>query len=216
MATPNPYQYHVDDMSRFAIDKVMEVTCDEARCVDWCIQVGLIDKAKTCPACSLPMRLSLVRKRWRCCRRKQHAEGKEISLSMLTSSFFTEAKIKICTAVCLLAAWCMRLPQANAAELAGVSEDTVQYWYACCRSTCSKELLKSEFKVVLAKLSRSTRQVSQKKQKYRRGRHYEEFWLFGGVERGTGRWFGRVVYDKRTKPTLLPIIKRFIRPGTHT
>ncbi|ETI55501.1 hypothetical protein F443_01822 [Phytophthora nicotianae P1569] len=168
MATPSPYQYHVDDMSLFAIDKVMEVTCDEARCVDWCIQVGLIDKAKTCPACSLPMRLSLVRKRWRCCRRKQHAEGKEISLSMLTSSFFTEAKIKICTAVRLLAAWCMRLPQANAAELAGVSEDTVQYWYACCRSTCSKELLKSEFKIggagkiveidetSLAKKSRST------------------------------------------------------------
>ncbi|ETI36544.1 hypothetical protein F443_17371 [Phytophthora nicotianae P1569] len=124
MATPSPYQYHVDDASLFAIDK-----------------------EKTCPACSLPMRLSLVRKRWRCCRRKQPAEGKEISLGMLASSFFTEAKIKICSAVRLLAAWCMRLPQANAAELAGVSEDTVQYWYTWCRSTCSKELLKSEFKI---------------------------------------------------------------------
>ncbi|ETI50234.1 hypothetical protein PPTG_20906, partial [Phytophthora nicotianae INRA-310] len=95
---PSPYQYHVDDTSLFAIDKVMEDTCDEARCVDWCMQVGLIDKEKTCPPCTLPMRLSLVRKRWRCCRRKQHAEGKEISLGMLTSSFFTEAKIKICSA----------------------------------------------------------------------------------------------------------------------
>ncbi|ETL43693.1 hypothetical protein L916_05863 [Phytophthora nicotianae] len=31
MATPSPYQYHVDDASLFAIDKVMEITCDEAR-----------------------------------------------------------------------------------------------------------------------------------------------------------------------------------------
>lgn len=46
-----------------------------------------------------------------------------------------------------------------------------------------------------------------KKQKYHRGRHYEEFCFFGGVERETGSWFGRVVYDKRTKETLLFIIK---------
>ncbi|ETL31410.1 hypothetical protein L916_15810, partial [Phytophthora nicotianae] len=53
-----------------------------------------------------------------------------------------------------------------------------------------------------------------KKRKYNRGKHYQEFWLFGGVERVTGRWFGRVVYDKRTKDTLLPIIKQFIKPRT--
>ncbi|KAJ8530380.1 hypothetical protein ON010_g14534 [Phytophthora cinnamomi] len=53
-----------------------------------------------------------------------------------------------------------------------------------------------------------------KKQKYHRGRRHEEFWRFGGVERGTGHWFGRVVYNTRTKATLLPLIKKFIKPRT--
>lgn len=144
-----PYQYHIEDSSLFAMDRVMEVTCDEPRCVYWCMEVGLIDKAKHCPLCFQPMRLSLARKRWRCCRRKQHANGKENSIGMLTNSFFNDAKIKLRSAVRLLLAWCMRLPQANAAELAGVTEATVQNWYAYCRATCSKELLKADFKVML-------------------------------------------------------------------
>jgi ISXO2-like transposase domain len=54
----------------------------------------------------------------------------------------------------------------------------------------------------------------KKKSKYNRGRRHPDFWLFGGVDRTTKQWFGRIVYDKRTKETLLPIIRAFIRPGT--
>ena len=38
-------------------------------------------------------------------------------------------------------------------------------------------------------------------------------WVFGGIERGTSNAFMVVVPD-RTKTTLLPIIQRYIRPGT--
>ncbi|OWZ17055.1 LOW QUALITY PROTEIN: hypothetical protein PHMEG_0009049 [Phytophthora megakarya] len=50
-----------------------------------------------------------------------------------------------------------------------------------------------------------------KKHKYHRGRHYEEFWLFGGRGELVG---GLVVwvYNKRKKATSLSIIKRFIKP----
>ncbi|OWZ10964.1 hypothetical protein PHMEG_00016087, partial [Phytophthora megakarya] len=41
---------------------------------------------------------------------------------------------------------------------------------------------------------------------------YEEFWLFGGVKRGL---FGRMAYNKRSKATLLSIIKRSIKRRTH-
>ena len=53
----------------------------------------------------------------------------------------------------------------------------------------------------------------KKKSKYNRGKRHKDFWLFGGVDRTTNRWFGRLVYDKRTKETLLPIIKQYIKPG---
>ncbi|KAG1704036.1 hypothetical protein DVH05_006049 [Phytophthora capsici] len=132
--------------------------------------VGLIDDKKTCPLCSLHMRLAIARKRWRCCRQKRHANGKETSIGLLTNSLFNEVKIKITSAVRLLLAWWLWLPHANTAELIGVSVDTVHYWYACCRSTCSKELLKAEFKIVgVDKVVEIDETSLAKKQKYRRG-----------------------------------------------
>ncbi|KAG6579737.1 uncharacterized protein IUM83_19909 [Phytophthora cinnamomi] len=125
----------------------MEVTCEETDCVEWCKEVGLIGKIKFCPLCSMPMRLSCERKRWRCCRRTQHATGKEVSLGMLTNSVFSETKLNLCNTVRLLLAWCMRLAHGQDRELADVSERTVHNWYAYCRSTCSKELLRTEFKI---------------------------------------------------------------------
>lgn len=49
--------------------------------------------------------------------------------------------------------------------------------------------------------------------KYNRGHKIEGQWVFGGVERGSGKFF-LVPVEDRTKVTLLPIIKKFILPGT--
>eukprot|EP00644_Phytophthora_capsici_P004824 jgi/Phyca11/12594/fgenesh1_pg.PHYCAscaffold_1_\ len=110
----SPYLYHLADASLFTVAKVMEVTCDEASCVTWCMEL------------------------WK-------------------------AEFKI----------------GGEGHIVEIDETSLA-----------------------------------KKRKYNRGRVYQEYWLFGGVERGTGRWFGRIVYDKRAKETLLPIIKRFIKPRT--
>ncbi|KAE8888423.1 hypothetical protein PF005_g10522 [Phytophthora fragariae] len=171
MASPSPYMYHVEDESLFAMDKVIEITCDEALCIRWSMSMGLIDKEKLWPQCHGPMRLASTRKRLRGCRHQ-------------------------------------------AAELAGASERTAYEYFAYCRSTCLKELLRAKIGGDGEVVEISDTSLA-KKRKYNRGRHYEEFWLFGGVERGTGRWFGRIVYNKRTKETPLPIMKRFIKPRTH-
>ncbi|KAG6606557.1 uncharacterized protein IUM83_14427 [Phytophthora cinnamomi] len=122
------YQYRANNESLFALAKVMEVTCEEADCVEWCKEVGLIDKTKFCPLCSMPMRLSCELKRWRCCRSTQHATGKEVNLGMLTNSFFSETKLNLCSAVRLLLAWFMRLAHGQTSELADVSERAVHNW----------------------------------------------------------------------------------------
>ena len=52
------------------------------------------------------------------------------------------------------------------------------------------------------------------KAKYHRGRRFRRHtWLFGGVERGSGRGFLRVV-KKRDGPTLTRIIMQHVRPGS--
>jgi transposase-like protein len=51
------------------------------------------------------------------------------------------------------------------------------------------------------------------KRKYRRGRYVKGQWVFGGVERGSGRTFLVIVND-RSADTLFGLIKKWIRPGT--
>jgi hypothetical protein len=53
-----------------------------------------------------------------------------------------------------------------------------------------------------------------KKSKYGRGTRHPEHWLFGGVERLSGKWFGILTGTDRTKPTLSALIAKHIRPGT--
>ncbi|EEY70516.1 uncharacterized protein PITG_23305 [Phytophthora infestans T30-4] len=166
----------------------MEVTFDEETCALWCMDVGLIDKHKRCLSCGSLMKPSLARKRWRCSRRTKHADGKEQSIGMLTCSCFNDAKLKLHRAVRILLAWTMRLSQAQAMEMAEASERTVRDCYAYCRGTCSKELLKTELKIGgdghIVEIDETS---LAKKRKYNRGRHYQEYWLFGGVESGAGR-----------------------------
>ena len=52
------------------------------------------------------------------------------------------------------------------------------------------------------------------KPKYQRGRRFRKHrWLFGGVERGSGRCFVALV-KKRDANALLNLISRHVRPGT--
>ena len=51
------------------------------------------------------------------------------------------------------------------------------------------------------------------KRKYHRGHRVQGQWIFGGVERGTGRSFF-VPVRNRTKATLTAIILAWVEPGT--
>jgi len=51
------------------------------------------------------------------------------------------------------------------------------------------------------------------KRKYHRGHSVKGQWVFGGVERGTGRTFLVAVHD-RSAETLIGLSKQWILPGT--
>ncbi|KAF8778940.1 putative transposase-like protein like [Argiope bruennichi] len=51
------------------------------------------------------------------------------------------------------------------------------------------------------------------KRKYNRGHRVEGQWVFGGVERGSGRTFLVAVHDRKAE-TLVSCIKQWIEPGT--
>ena len=51
------------------------------------------------------------------------------------------------------------------------------------------------------------------KRKYHRGKRVEGVWVFGGIERDSKRCFFEIVENRSTK-TLIPLIKKYIKPGT--
>ena len=51
------------------------------------------------------------------------------------------------------------------------------------------------------------------RRKYNKGHHVDGQWVFGGIERETGRVFFSAV-EKRDTPTLLKVIKEWVLPGT--
>jgi hypothetical protein len=46
-----------------------------------------------------------------------------------------------------------------------------------------------------------------KETKYNRGKRHDDFWVFGGFDRTTKKWFATVTFDDRTKDTLTDVIK---------
>ncbi|KAK1944947.1 hypothetical protein P3T76_003480 [Phytophthora citrophthora] len=213
----SPHLYHVEDPSLFSVATVMEATCNQGHSLLWCMEVGLIDWQKLCPTCGSNMKPSCATKRWRCSRHALHANRKEVSRGMLTSVFFSDSKLKLHHSARLFLAWCMRLPQATAIEMAEVSERTVTEWYMFCRSTCSKEFLKADFKFFYVSLhyKLAVKYISSKLMRPASQRNVsttEDVTIksIGSLEKLNE--FRVNVYDKRTKATLLPIIKRFIKP----
>ena len=51
------------------------------------------------------------------------------------------------------------------------------------------------------------------KRKYHRGHHVEGQWVFGGIESDSRKCF-LIAVEKRDEQTLLPIIQKWIKPGT--
>ncbi|KAK1937743.1 hypothetical protein P3T76_009480 [Phytophthora citrophthora] len=178
------YNYNLQRLHRFDFSAVMEATTKATKAAAWVMQLGLLEKSMFCPQCTQPMRLNAQQRYWRCCRKTRHTEGKQEQCSIFVSSWSSQMKLT--------------LPQALR-----------------LRVLCSKEILKGEIKIGGdGHIVENNETRIKKKSKYGRGRYYQEFWLFGGVDRSNGQWLGQIMYDERTKEMLLPLIKKFIRPRT--
>ncbi|ETL91566.1 hypothetical protein L917_09894 [Phytophthora nicotianae] len=163
------------------------------------MEVGLLEKTMLCPQCTSP-----------CASPQKSATGAAVKISAMATGARAAQHLRELLVledeshafpsptsdVCVV--YASVIPQA--AHMAEVSENTVSERYAAWQ-------IGGEGHIV------ETNETSlKKKSTYGRGRHYKEFWLFGGVDRTTGQWLGRIVFHKRTKATLLSIIKHFIKP----
>ena len=123
---------------------------------------------------------------------------------------------------CLVYCFVVKINVMTTQLLTGVSKPTVVQWHAYFREICvnwwfrqwvdengeDNRLGGDGVVVEIDEIHLCTR-------KYNRGRilRTQHEWAFGGYERGTGRVFVARVAHKDAQ-TLIPILKRFVRPGT--
>lgn len=131
--------------------------------------------------------------------------------------------------------WASDIPVGTAEQFLGISDVTAIDWYGFCRDICSAEMLQCSMMVrapnirlqYVAYMLTMFGQIGgvghtveidetslKKKSKFGRGKQHEDYWLFGGVDRATGRWFGIVTGPDRKKKTMSPLIGKHIIVGS--
>ena len=101
----------------------------------------------------------------------------------------------------------------DAAKEAGVSVRVTIDWFNFFRDVCGQHFVNHPIEIGGPGTVVEIDESKFGKRKYNRGRMVDGHWVFGGIERGTTKLF-MVVVEDRSADTLIPIIQRFIRPGT--
>lgn len=179
--------------------------------IRWIQDLGLIAKNYTCPKCNKDMVLREFANTdnhiWRCTKCK-------VTRSIRKGSWFEGSHLKLMDVMILTYMWVWRYNQNKVMhELKIRSEHTVTDWLNFCRKICTEIVQLQTEQIGGPNAVVEIDESKFGKRKYNRGRRVEGKWVMGGVERDSNRCFLQVVED-RSAETLVPLIERFIAPGS--
>lgn len=199
------------------IDLVLFLKHSPLPTVEFAAQHCLIKNERVCDFCLLPMKLyvrsSTVDKiQWEC------KKTCKVCVSIRRDSIFEGSHLKLENCILLLYFWCKQTPQDVTSKELKINKNTVLEWYKKFREIV--EILIEEENGILGGIDEEGNQIdveideySFMKRKYNRGRVGDPQWMFGAVERLSGRCFF-VPVEARNSSTLLPIIYERIAKGT--
>lgn len=188
---------------------------DKMEVLEWCARRRLIRNSVQCLNCQIDK--TLISRadcgdgyRWQCRRCKSRTSIRDLS-------FFVRSNLPIQKIIWIIYCWSRDYPQKDIAHEVGISENrshTISDWCNFLREVCEQDLEENAGPIGgldedgVSKIA----EIDESKffhRKYHRGQwrpgHY---WVFGGVERGTGKCFLVEVQDRREE-TLTAIIERF-------
>lgn len=185
--------------------------------MEWLMAEGLLAKSQLCPHCNKEMKLVACNDRsdgckWEC-RTQTSGKRHKTETSIRKGSWFAQSNMTLEEILKFMYWWCQDLEQSQITHELGLARGTGVDWDSFCREVCeitmfdSNEKIGGEGKIVQIDESKFG------KRKYHRGHHVEGQWVFGGIEQGSRKCF-MVAVDKRDEATLLPLIERWIEPGT--
>lgn len=185
-------------------------------------ELGLVGKPPNCENCSSLMVLhkdaSIVDgMRWRCngkiVKDKKKAKTCNATKSYRHGTFFDGTHLEVWKVLGFIDLWLKKVQQNHIAELLETSEKSLVDWSSFCREVVFDGMVHNADPVGGSGRTVEIDESKFGKRKYNRGHRVEGKWVFGGVERETGRCF-MIPVESRGKDVLLCIIKHFILPQT--
>jgi len=109
--------------------------------------------------------------------------------------------------------WAVGTPQHLIKSQMKLSDNTIVYWSNFCREVCEEIVLERSSPIGGQGVRVQIDESKFGKRKYHRGRRVDGVWVFGGIEEESRKNF-LVAVEKRDRETLIPIIQRWIKPGS--
>lgn len=190
-------------------DLFYELFPDEQSAVHYLYQKGVFDNDQNCPACMRPMTVYIERELWRCTNRRCQR-----SLSIRHKSFFANSKLSCRKILNIARKWLNGDSTNSIVSSTAVSRPSVTSFLSYLREVVADSLEVEDYTIGGEGIIVEIDETKISKRKYNRGHRVEGAWVLGGVERTEERKLFLVEVPDRTANTLLPILRRHIRPGS--
>ena len=185
---------------------------------------GVLPSAVECPNCKEPCTYTESRQAWRCkraitsvVRRKKTKKTCTFETSDRKGTFLVKTRLESWQVLLFTNAWLDKsFSQDHVKTNLEISNNTAVDWKSFC-SEVAAVWYENQESVGGDQVIVEIDETLFVKRKYNRGRILKEVWLFGGIERTSKRAFIVAVDgndDDRSAACLLPIIKKFIKPGS--
>ena len=135
--------------------------------------------------------------------------------SISAGSFFEDSKISLRQWLNIIYLWSIDVSNKQLSLITGFSLRTIATTLAKIRQVCSLKILHGNIKLGgRGKTVEIDESMFGHKRKYNRGRVSEGTWVFGMVERGSGRALTFRVPDRTRETLVTRLVQEFIQPGT--
>ena len=205
------------DKKVWRYDDLAVLVWDKDLLIQWLMSEKLLASRRVCPVCNSTMKLTKVEDRsdglkWEC-RKQDNGKRHKVEASIRKDSWFEESNLTLEEQLKITYWWCCELNQKQIRHELGISGNTGVDWDRYCREICEVNLLENG--EMLGGEGKEVQIDESKfgKRKYHRGHRVEGQWVFGGIDSDSRKTF-MVAVEKRDEATLLPIIKRWIKPGS--
>ena len=157
---------------------------------------------------------------WRCRRVHKVTKGdmiikvKDVKVSIHHNSWLVDTKLPLETVVEFVYLWSQGFTHSEVMHELKLSKKTVTEWFMFFRESCIFAIMERSEQIGGNGVEVEIDESKFGKQKYHRGHKVEGQWVFGGREKYDKQKVFMIPVHNRKASTLIPIIKKWIAPGS--